>query len=522
MKSAISTKKSLVAVSSGLETSVPWSKLMVKDVRQLRLNQDTMETSCLELDDSLSWGQLAISSPKLGGVFWSGPVWPGLSGYRTVPMVRVGRVQVRSWLNQAMRKRPGGVGFRVGTARGAVGAVMGAVLSGFGRKDPWGRFWASFFLGKALKKSMDTRQKEKEKEKQKDLAPGERTPKSVGSDLMALIQGLGRFRNVALGLSRAVQTWTVVRERNCEDSSRGKMCGDWGKSKKGKEAAGASGNVEAERVDPTQVLPTQVLPTQTGLINNETGLPQGPILLTESNREEAGDQRDQNQDQEAETSRTDERVGLNMAGGAENVETGPEREVAEPSMREVLEALKFMGAHMVTLTQVFTPLVNSSVGQVTPPVRVAPRAAGPTARSAPSILCLNWWRGWQSLRLTLLRKSRPECPKCGRRHGGECWRAMGACTRCGKMDHAVRDCPGPDQSRGLGSGGGGSFHYHGCGKAGHLRRDCPKSQGGQDKNRGEANKSSQNRGQSSTPRVYELSKDADEAGPFKAITGKTS
>ncbi|KAG2255561.1 hypothetical protein Bca52824_074855 [Brassica carinata] len=33
-----------------------------------------------------------------------------------------------------MRQRPGGVGFRVGTARGAVGAVMGAVLSGFGRK----------------------------------------------------------------------------------------------------------------------------------------------------------------------------------------------------------------------------------------------------------------------------------------------------------------------------------------------------------------------------------------------------
>ncbi|WZZ27184.1 hypothetical protein YC2023_010585 [Brassica napus] len=48
---------------------------------------------------------------------------------------------------------------------------------------------------------MDTRQKEKEKEKEKDLAPGERTPK--------------------------VQTWTVVKERDCEDSSRGKMCGDW-------------------------------------------------------------------------------------------------------------------------------------------------------------------------------------------------------------------------------------------------------------------------------------------------------
>ena len=85
---------------------------------------------------------------------------------------------------------------------------------------------------------------------------------------------------------------------------------------------------------------------------------------------------------------------------------------------------------------------------------------------------------------------RPECPKCGRRHGGECLRAMGAFTPCGKIDHVARDCPGPDQSRGQGSSGGGSFHCHGCGKAGHLRRDCPKSQGGQDKSRGEASKPS--------------------------------
>ena len=92
--------------------------------------------------------------------------------------------------------------------------------------------------------------------------------------------------------------------------------------------------------------------------------------------EDAGDQRDQNQEHEAETSHTDERVGLNTAGGGDDVETGSKGEVAEPSMREVLEAVKLMGAHMVTLTQAFTPLVNSSVGQVTPPVRVAARATG--------------------------------------------------------------------------------------------------------------------------------------------------
>uniref|UniRef100_M4F4G8 Uncharacterized protein n=1 Tax=Brassica campestris TaxID=3711 RepID=M4F4G8_BRACM len=177
---------------------------------------------------------------------------------------------------------------------------------------------------------------------------------------------LGRFWNDAHGLSRA---------------------GTKRKSKKGKEAAGASGIVEADRVDPTQVLrtqvfPTQVLPTQTGPVNNKTGLPQGPILSTEFNREDAGDKRDQNQEQEAETSRTDERV----SGGAKDVECGPEGEVAEPSMREVLEAVKLMGAQMVTLTQAFIPLVNSSVGQVTPPVRVAARAAPERLRSEAEVV----------------------------------------------------------------------------------------------------------------------------------------
>ncbi|KAL0678303.1 hypothetical protein Bca4012_006284 [Brassica carinata] len=48
---------------------------------------------------------------------------------------------------------------------------------------------------------MDTRQRDKEKEKEKDVPPGERTPKD--------------------------RTWTVVKERCREDSSQGKMCGEW-------------------------------------------------------------------------------------------------------------------------------------------------------------------------------------------------------------------------------------------------------------------------------------------------------
>ena len=69
-----------------------------------------------------------------------------------------------------------------------------------------------------------------------------------------------------------------------------------------------------------------------------------------------------------------------------------------------------------------------------------------------------------------------ECSKCGRSHGGECWKAMGACTRCVKMDHATRDCPIWEQSRGQGSSGGGSFHCHGCGKRDKTRAmEAPRS-----------------------------------------------
>ena len=106
------------------------------------------------------------------------------------------------------------------------------------------------------------------------------------------------------------------------------------KSKKGKEAAGASGNVEAVGVNQTQVLPTQL-----GTVNTEVGLPQGPILPTEVQVENVGDQRDQDQGEQGETSPTEERVGLNPTGAAVDDETGPDVEVAKPSIKDVLEAI---------------------------------------------------------------------------------------------------------------------------------------------------------------------------------------
>ncbi|KAF3525852.1 hypothetical protein F2Q69_00045944 [Brassica cretica] len=67
---------------------------------------------------------------------------------------------------------------------------------------------------------MDTRQKDKEKEKEKDVPPGDRTPKGT------LNPGLGRAVLWSDLISRD-RTWTVVKERCCEDSSQGKMCGEW-------------------------------------------------------------------------------------------------------------------------------------------------------------------------------------------------------------------------------------------------------------------------------------------------------
>ncbi|KAF3556848.1 hypothetical protein F2Q69_00015401 [Brassica cretica] len=85
-----------------------------------------------------------------------------------------------------------------------------------------------------------------------------------------------------------VQTWILVKERHREGSGHEKMCRDWviidkcegttrKKSRKGKEAAGASGNVEGDGTVPSQVLPPPLEP-----VNNETGLPQGPTLPTEA------------------------------------------------------------------------------------------------------------------------------------------------------------------------------------------------------------------------------------------------
>ncbi|KAL0660657.1 hypothetical protein Bca4012_097494 [Brassica carinata] len=75
---------------------------------------------------------------------------------------------------------------------------------------------------------MDTRQRDKEKEKEKDVPPGERTPKCDVIGLMETGNAEPRPWPVQrLSLRHWDRTWTVVKERCREDSSQGKMCGEW-------------------------------------------------------------------------------------------------------------------------------------------------------------------------------------------------------------------------------------------------------------------------------------------------------
>ncbi|KAF3536798.1 hypothetical protein F2Q69_00022803 [Brassica cretica] len=189
------------------------------------------------------WGQLVASSSQLGGVFQSGPVWSGPSGYWTVLAARVGRWgRVQPRLNQDLGKHLG-VDFRwrklAREQLGGYGPVMGSYRRKGARGQvapfrpiPCNRSPSSYrensaqivrekprerdqrlkekpcvkacsvlakaWLWKTRLVEMDTRQKEKEKEKK--VAQGDRTPK--------------------------VLTWTVVKERHREDSSHGKMCGE--------------------------------------------------------------------------------------------------------------------------------------------------------------------------------------------------------------------------------------------------------------------------------------------------------
>ncbi|XP_056845686.1 uncharacterized protein LOC108811913 isoform X3 [Raphanus sativus] len=164
----------------------------------------------------------------------------------------------------------------------------------------------------------------------------------------------------------------------------------------GADGAGASGAGDASAPNPSVVLsvpPTSrtgdVILTETQVNQTEVQLDGVDGQLNETGRqlEGAGSQlsaasgqlRD-DQDGEAESSEIGHRADPNiMAGGR----TGPGDQVTEPSMQEILAAIRLIGSQMVAMTQVLTPVVNSSVGQATQAQVKAPGAGGAGGRVLP-------------------------------------------------------------------------------------------------------------------------------------------
>ncbi|KAG5410577.1 hypothetical protein IGI04_006896, partial [Brassica rapa subsp. trilocularis] len=199
---------------------------------------------------------------------------------------------------------------------------------------------------------MDLRQKDKEKakEKEKEVSPGDRTPK---------VRGVAK-----------------------SNRTRPRMMAV-------KEATGASGAVGQDGAEQTGVLPagtipTTVLPALVEQVDNATGLPVGPTLPTEVNETNVDERQEQVHGDDTGSSNVGAGSGQNV--DANNVWVTGAEEVIEPTIRGLVEAMQVMGAQIASLTQAFTPLVNSSVGQANPPVRVA---AGVTDVKGISQLRLN-------------------------------------------------------------------------------------------------------------------------------------
>ncbi|KAG7594042.1 Zinc finger CCHC-type [Arabidopsis thaliana x Arabidopsis arenosa] len=117
-----------------------------------------------------------------------------------------------------------------------------------------------------------------------------------------------------------------------------------------------------------------------------------------------------------------------------------------------------------------------------------------------------------------------ECATCGKNHSGTCWRAVGACVRCGSKDHSIQNCPRMEQGTPKEGVNEQRTCFY-CGKAGHFKRECPKleveRQAGQRVNRSGNGLPPPPKRQAIAPRVYELSEEATNAENFRAITGAT-
>ena len=111
------------------------------------------------------------------------------------------------------------------------------------------------------------------------------------------------------------------------------------------------------------------LPTEPSATNTGDVLPTDQANLTGTQPE---GQQHQESDEEVESSNAnrDGDQHEQRAKGTANVPAALSRE-------DLLEAMKVMGNQVAAMTQLFTPLVNSSVGQATPVATATPIATGP-------------------------------------------------------------------------------------------------------------------------------------------------
>uniref|UniRef100_A0A0D2ZS47 CCHC-type domain-containing protein n=1 Tax=Brassica oleracea var. oleracea TaxID=109376 RepID=A0A0D2ZS47_BRAOL len=280
-----------------------------------------------------------------------------------------------------------------------------------------------------------------------------------------------------------------------------------GKTRRSKKTAGQSSRGVADGAGLSE-LPTDPVETNTGGM-----LPSDPANLT-------GTQQDGQQHQEGDEEEVESSNANRDGDQREEVADGTANAPAALSKKDLIEAMKVMGNQVAAMTQLFTPLVNSSVGQATPVATATPIATGPAVDAVEvieidppeneAVQVRRFIRGLRPElkthcsirtfntvgelveRVALLESNlaeeaklkakpqpgssgktndkkrkwdqvdggktsggRPECSKCGKNHPGECWKAMGACVRCGSMDHTIQTCTRPnrfsDQSSGSGS-----------------------------------------------------------------------
>ncbi|CAG7863370.1 unnamed protein product [Brassica rapa] len=137
-----------------------------------------------------------------------------------------------------------------------------------------------------------------------------------------------------------------------------------GKTRRSKKMAGPSSQAAADGIN-LSGLPTEPTVTNTG-----------DVLRTDqanlTGTQQKGQQH-QESDEDVESSNAN-RDGDQREQRAEGTANVP----AVLSPEDLLEAMKVMGNQVAVMTQLFTPLVNSSVGQATLVAKATPIATGPT------------------------------------------------------------------------------------------------------------------------------------------------